>query len=248
MTIDFPSYGQIFDALNSMESDYLEFYRDRTGVGQRILELGSGTGRLLIPLAAQAEHAYGVDYDASTLDIARTKAAENGVKDRVTLLTSNIMTCTLPSAIDVIFFSCDTITMIGKATDRLALFRHLCRQMSTGCKLLINVSHPQRVIDSLPKRIVRQGRTRMGHVSIHEERHLDVANMLQLCTKTITFVSDSGQKIQRVEERALGIVSLEEIRLFSELLPLRLESIFGGYDGSRVTNDSEKLIVELFKK
>jgi ubiquinone/menaquinone biosynthesis C-methylase UbiE len=247
MKAAFPTYGQIFDALNRMEPEYLAFYRDRLGIEKRVLELGSGTGRLLIPLAEQCMHAYGVDSDPSTLDIARTKAVETGVDDRATMLTADMMTCALPEDIDTVFFSCDTITMISEATDRLTLLRHIARQMQVGCKLLINVTHPQHVFDNLPNRIERQGRTTRGLVTVREERRLDAANMLQACVKMTAFDPDDGQRLQKTEERTLGIVSLEEIHLITELLPLRITSIYGGYDGSPLKKDSEKLIVELVK-
>ena len=57
----------------------LPFYLDQlTGLGERILELGCGTGRLTIPLALQGFDVTGIDIEESMLALAREKAAQKG--------------------------------------------------------------------------------------------------------------------------------------------------------------------------
>ena len=62
----------------------LEAYAQRTG--SPLLELGCGTGRLLIPLAEAGYRVTGVDLSPEMLRIARAKAEAAGVAESVTLI------------------------------------------------------------------------------------------------------------------------------------------------------------------
>ena len=62
----------------------LEAYAQRTG--SPLLELGCGTGRLLIPLAQAGYRVTGVEISPEMLRIARAKAEAAGVTESVTLI------------------------------------------------------------------------------------------------------------------------------------------------------------------
>ncbi len=62
----------------------IEAYAQRAG--SPLLELGCGTGRLLIPLAEAGYRVTGVDLSPTMLRIARAKAEAAGVAERVTLI------------------------------------------------------------------------------------------------------------------------------------------------------------------
>ncbi|MET2717227.1 amino acid adenylation domain-containing protein [Streptomyces harbinensis] len=51
-----------------------------------LLEIGCGTGNLLLALAPDCEHCTGTDFSAAALDVTRTLLADSGAGDRVTLL------------------------------------------------------------------------------------------------------------------------------------------------------------------
>ena len=55
-----------------------------------ILDLGCGTGRMTIELAERGYDMIGVDYSPEMLDVARERAAERGVSDRVLWLLQDM--------------------------------------------------------------------------------------------------------------------------------------------------------------
>lgn len=57
----------------------IEFYRARVGPTTRVLELGCGTGRVLVPLAAHCAYIHGVDLSEGMIAICRAKLLEQGI-------------------------------------------------------------------------------------------------------------------------------------------------------------------------
>jgi SAM-dependent methyltransferase len=55
-----------------------------------VLELGAGTGRIALPLAASEIDAVGIDISHEMLAIARTRALERGLAERLALLQGDI--------------------------------------------------------------------------------------------------------------------------------------------------------------
>ena len=67
-----------------------------------ILDLGCGTGRMTIELAERGYDMIGVDYSPEMLDVARERAAERGVSDRVLWLLQDMTEFELYGTVDAI--------------------------------------------------------------------------------------------------------------------------------------------------
>lgn len=70
----------------------------------RILDLGTGSGCIVIALLSELSNAYGVavDYSHAATKIAYQNAVHNGVEDRFTVIQSDWMTALEPKAFDLI--------------------------------------------------------------------------------------------------------------------------------------------------
>ena len=76
----------LYDLEHAGYGDDLDLYLNLAlAVGDPILELGCGTGRLLVPLAEAGHRVTGIDLSRPMLDRARAAAEGAGVLDRVTL-------------------------------------------------------------------------------------------------------------------------------------------------------------------
>ena len=91
-----PEFGTLYDSapVYAMRSD-VAFYveeANRSGDGSVVLELGSGTGRLTLPLARAGHPVIGLDLSPAMLTRARAKLAAEPeeVRRRVTLLAGDV--------------------------------------------------------------------------------------------------------------------------------------------------------------
>ena len=95
----------IFDRFAAFyDGDYRNYDDDLDAISQLaeeedgpILELGCGTGRVLVPLAGLGHNVTGVDISPALLDVTRAKLRTTHYAPRATLLESDLRTFDLPA-------------------------------------------------------------------------------------------------------------------------------------------------------
>lgn len=70
-----------YDRFSSPPAGDADFYRSRIGETTRVLELGCGTGRVLVPLADVAGYVHGLDSSPAMLEICRRKLNNAGMDE-----------------------------------------------------------------------------------------------------------------------------------------------------------------------
>jgi ubiquinone/menaquinone biosynthesis C-methylase UbiE len=92
-----------YDAQGNHQND-VPFYLDLIGNrNPSVLELGCGTGRVLVPLAAQCEFIHGLDHSEEMLEICRENlVTENISTDRAIVELADIVDFELNQKFDLI--------------------------------------------------------------------------------------------------------------------------------------------------
>jgi SAM-dependent methyltransferase len=111
-------------------------------VPRRVLDFGCGVGRVLVPLAAVAEEAIGVDVSPSMLEEARRNCDERQVRN-VRLLPSDDNLSTLTGTFDLIH-SCIVFQHIPVERGRAILSR-LLRYLSWGGVAAIHITYSKSI-------------------------------------------------------------------------------------------------------
>jgi SAM-dependent methyltransferase len=118
----------------------LEAYAARTG--GPILELGCGTGRVLVPLAQAGYAVTGVDLSAEMLRRARSAAEAAGVSERLTLVQGDYMSAPLAGPYRFAYIVMNTFLHLPDQASQVAALRHWRNQLAPRGLLLIDVFHP----------------------------------------------------------------------------------------------------------
>jgi SAM-dependent methyltransferase len=118
----------------------LEAYAQRTG--SPLLELGCGTGRLLIPLAEAGYRVTGVDLSTEMLRIARAKAEAAGVAESVKLIEGDYADAPLDGSYRLAFVVMNSFLHLDTQERQLAALRHWREHLAPGGLLVIDVFHP----------------------------------------------------------------------------------------------------------
>jgi len=118
----------------------VEAYAQRTG--GPLLELGCGTGRLMVPLAGAGYEVTGVDLSPEMLRIARSKAEVAGVAQRVTLVPGDFADAPLAGSYRLALVMMNTFLHLTSQSAQLRALRHWREHLAPGGLLLIDIFNP----------------------------------------------------------------------------------------------------------
>ncbi|HZT79255.1 MAG TPA: methyltransferase domain-containing protein [Gemmataceae bacterium] len=128
--------GLAGSTLCAADQAFAERHFDRPG---RLLDLGCGTGRLLLPFARRGCWVLGVDLSAEMLKVAEAKAAEAGVV--VHLLRANLveLDCLADASFDHAACLFSTLGMVRGADNRRRVLAHAYRLLRPGGRFVLHV-------------------------------------------------------------------------------------------------------------
>lgn len=118
--------------------------------GDRVIDLGTGDGRMLLRAAARGAGGLGVDIDPVLVSSANASAERQGVADRVTFRTQDLFDTPIADA--------DVVTMFLLPDINLKLRPRLLRELRPGARV---VSHAFTMGDWKPDRAERVGGSRL---------------------------------------------------------------------------------------
>jgi SAM-dependent methyltransferase len=114
---------------------------------ESILELGCGTGRLLLPLAAQVMHAYGIDRDRDMLAVLVEQLPVSNKQIR--LIQADIRSFAFGIHFPTIILPCNTFSTLPQNGQK-EILRTVCRHLSPDGIFAVSMPNPTLLI-SLPQ-------------------------------------------------------------------------------------------------
>ena len=118
---------------------YADFAREADGL---VVELGAGTGRIAIPCAQAGARVWGIDSEPSMLVIARRKAEEAGVTDRLTFIEGDMRDFDVPEPAALVTIPVRTFLHTLTTDDQMATLHACHRALRSGGRLELKVFNP----------------------------------------------------------------------------------------------------------
>ena len=158
---DSDEYGSVADLY-----DHVTPYRDRPDVaffvdaastaGGPVLELGCGTGRVLIPTARAGIDIVGLDSSPRMLDVCRQRLLDEpeAAQKRVTLVQSEMQQFDLGRSFTLVTIPFRPFQHLLTVEDQLACLASIRRHLVEGGRLIFDVFNPS--LDALVKQPLGQ--------------------------------------------------------------------------------------------
>lgn len=212
-----------------------------------ILELGCGTGRVLIPMASAGFSIHGVDISTELLRIAHAKVHNAGLTKSVTLHKGDMSSIALP-ACDYGFVFCvsNTFMHCTTITSQYQVLTNAFRHMRSKGMLLIDLFNPD--IPSLAEiaglcELADSWSNQTGdQVLKWSVRSFDIARQLQETIFIYEVIDKQGKSRRTICPFTLRFLWLSEGQLLLEKVGFELFDVWGDFDGSSYDSQSDRLI------
>jgi len=141
-----PDMGLLYDAIPVYLAriDAAFFAQEAAAAGGPVLELGCGTGRVLLPIARAGGTITGVDSSAAMLERCRDmlSAEPAEVRGRVTLHQADVRDLSLGSRFALITAPFRVLQHLTSVEDQLQLLDVVSRHLSPGGRFIFDVFNP----------------------------------------------------------------------------------------------------------
>ncbi|HEY0443155.1 MAG TPA: class I SAM-dependent methyltransferase [Candidatus Limnocylindrales bacterium] len=221
-----------------------------------ILELGVGTGRLAVPLAAAGYVVTGVDIDPAMLDRARAAAeaaaigTAAGGPAHLDLVEADLVGLRLPGAgtYRLAFIALNSLLVLGSGHAQREALRTLARHLAPGGVAAVDVWLPD--ADDLARfdgrLILEYGRTdpESGRTvtKIGSAQH-DAATQSVVLTTIYEEFAPGGSPTRWLRTDRLRLVSADELAWMAEDAGLVVETLAGGYDLEPIGPGSDRAVL-----
>jgi len=247
MTYDVLS--RYYDLENADFTEDLEFWLDLADTyGDPVLELGCGSGRVLLHLARRGHAVTGVDNSPDMLALLEAKlkqATARHIAVPPTRLSASLHDFQAGHRFKLAIMPFNTFMHLLTLDDQAAALTNIRRHLEAGAPLALDLSNPADAYAAAdtgltPERTFRDGETLVQQFSI-----LNLDRTAQLAH--ITWLYDSiapGGAVQRtVVPMTLRYTFPGEMRLLLERCGFTLAHLYGNYDCSPLADGNPRMIV-----
>jgi len=243
--------AHLYDQIHSGFTEDVDFLiEQKNDLVEPILELGCGSGRILLALAQAGLRIIGIDNSLAMLVRARQKLEKQpqAVRKLVTILEGDISSFTLPEKFGTAICSHNTLYHLPES-ERIACFRSIHQHLKPGGIIFIDQDNPFKVADPVDDGLILLERrikdTEGGNILLHFASSR-VDPTAEKCY--LTWIYDespiAGGPVSRiVVDTTFHIVSRHQLELELERTGFALKAVYGDYQKQPYTEDSQRLLV-----
>lgn len=245
---DFDLFSHYYDLDQGDIQDDIQFHLDYAHrCGEPILELGCGTGRLLLPLASEGFRVTGIEIATTMLAIARQKVRKAGLDDLITLIQGDMRGFQLPSRFSLAICALNTIMHLPSLEDQFALVNTVRSHLKPGGLFLLDLLNPHTSALSDERTPLLLEKEMLDPESgnrvfkLYSQR-VDLASQVAEITLIYDEIDQRGRVKRTLVPTRMRWLYPYEARLMLEAAGLRVEAIFGSYDLEPYHTESERLL------
>lgn len=241
--IAFPFVADFYDdTVPYKERDDIQFFVEASKAsGGKTLELGCGTGRVLIPTAQAGCEIVGLDLSPSMLDICRDKLAQKEleVQERVRLESGDMCSFNLGEQFSLVTMPFRPFQHLQTVEEQVACLNAIHRHLAPGGGLILDLFNPSlKMITSdfteqeygdEPEFTMADGRRVLRRMRVP---HKDVFKQVSDAEIIYYVTHPSGKKERLVHKFKMRYLFRYEVEHLLARCGFEVEHLYAGYDKS----------------
>jgi ubiquinone/menaquinone biosynthesis C-methylase UbiE len=248
MTDLFASSARFYDLdYAGFDADLAMIQQFAARCGSPILELGCGTGRLLVPLAEQGYRLTGVDASGAMLDLARQKLIARDLAERVTLVEQDLRHLDLDDQFQFAFAAVNTFLHLTTRADQEEVLARIRRHLVPGGLVLLDLFNPDpgRLLDArgqvVLEKVMDDPETGNRLMKFYADR-TDLEEQMVQVTVFVDELDGEGHVQRTLFPFSLRYLYRSELGLLLQQAGFEVEAFYGSYELDEFRGDSDKLI------
>lgn len=238
-------FARFYDLIYHQMRDGVDnrFYLDRIMETRgRILEIGSGTGRLLIEALENGADIYGIDISPAMLEVLKSKLKKEQT-GRISL--QNMTKFRFDKKFDLAIAPFRVFMHLTNKSDQLKALNHIYKNLNPGGKFIFDAFVPdlKMLITGLDNLKDFEGEYEPGKtVRRTISTHPDLLNQVIRMTFTIEW-NDGFRDHKKVWKSSLRYFFRFELEHLLERSPFAAYKILGDFEGHNLNQDSREFIM-----
>lgn len=253
MTNSYDPFARFYDLFGQEAPNDVPFYLDRSRTAGRILEVGCGTGRILIELAKALPNVsfVGVDSSEEMLKAAEHKKNELNIHN-IELVHADVRDLNLDRMFDLILVTYQTFQFILTVEDQLQALQNVQKHLRPGGTCILHVFNPD------AKQIANPGPKEVPRYSAYDpvtERNIywisrstiHPAEQLIDFTAVYRFDHPDNTDDEILSPAQMRYFYRFELEHLAARCQFQVQELLGGFDGTEYNSSSSDLIITLTK-
>lgn len=250
MSAFYTRVARFYDAENADKADDLQLYSELAKAYKGdILDVGCGTGRVLIHLAQQGHQVHGIDNDRAMLDRLKLNLEQTALPERrLSAVHADVLKHEYQSRFALILLTYNVLMHFHEQDRQIALLGKLRRWLAEDGLLVIDLPNAGPAFASQDTEAPTFERSfldpKTGHmIMLQSVNFIDRAEQLLYVDWIYDIIDGDGSVKRLLAPHKLRYFFLAELRLLLDRCGLRLAAVYGDTDRSDYTSESERMIV-----
>jgi SAM-dependent methyltransferase len=249
-----PGFGLLYDAvpMYAARRDVAFYVEEAERAGGPVLELGCGTGRVLIPIARAGHDVTGVDGSRAMLERceAKVRGERADVQDRITLHELDVRDFGLGVTFPLVIAPFRVMQHLLSTDDQLRFLATVMRHLAPGGRFVFDVFNPKLSAmaafdgverEDTPETPLPDGRTVRRAARVAAVRWLEQVNDIELVYHV---APAAGARAERhVQAFPMRWYLRDELTHLLARSGFRIEAIHGDFDRTPLVDGAPEIVV-----
>lgn len=250
MSLYYSQIAEFYDAdTENKTDDLLWFSQLAEQYGTPILDVGCGTGRVVLHLAQEGYEVYGLDYNKPMLDKLENKLKGTPhLRDLVHVQYADIFKYQAPQPFKLILFSYNMLMHFSNEKLQLELLQHVRKMLAEDGLVVFDLANPAPVYAAPDDMHLTLERTFL-HPETNHMVMLQSISLLNRSTQMLKMqwiydeIMENGMVKRTIAPHAMRFFFRSELNWLLKAAGLEMTAVFGDYDEGEYDDDCERMLV-----
>lgn len=246
----YATIARYYDAENAGKNDDIALYLQLAEeYGDPIIDIGCGTGRVMIPLAQQGYEIHGIDYEPAMLEYAeRARKSSPHLRQKMTLHLGDVQTYALDKKFKLVLVPYNGLMHFHDQETQIVVLKRLRAWTADNGLLVLDLPNAGEVFATQDSDTIMLDRTFLepetGHMVMQQSHsYLDRTTQLLRVTWIYDEITEDGTLKRTFAPLVLYYYFYSELKLLLKHCGFEIEAVYGDTGCGPYEDGCERMIV-----